>query len=149
MGIADGENKLYAYVDHNPLRYIDIKGLFSLAGNCDNCAGSGISSTSIRSSIQAACNDLSKTITDVSLRGCIKKSCNEGSVKCGSSRCVDPSLLGECMQGRFGFTFRTLTLCPNNIRKSNIGAIAIHEWAHGCGWHHGDGLGVPGNDGYL
>jgi hypothetical protein len=25
----------------------------------------------------------------------------------------------------------------------------VHELAHSCGWHHGDGQGVPGDEGTL
>jgi hypothetical protein len=28
------------------------------------------------------------------------------------------------------------------------GCVAIHEWAHKCGWHEGAGGGVPGDGGY-
>jgi hypothetical protein len=31
---------------------------------------------------------------------------------------------------------------------SGPGNVAIHEWAHGCGWFHNMGFGVPINSGY-
>ena len=50
----------------------------------------------------------------------------------------------------FGMYSSTTVLCVNNIRNFGIvGQIAIHEWAHSCGWDHNDGGGVPGTNGYM
>jgi hypothetical protein len=52
-------------------------------------------------------------------------------------------------------TNRTAHVCfkdwPNwtdpSYAASWYGQTAIHEWAHGCGWNHGDGRGVPNDPG--
>jgi hypothetical protein len=34
-------------------------------------------------------------------------------------------------------------LTPKSLQPGHLGEIIIHEWAHSCGWDHGDGQGVP------
>jgi hypothetical protein len=50
-----------------------------------------------------------------------------------------------------GFGSRTANMCVNNWPSytpfSYVGEAVIHEWAHGCGWDHGQGAGVPMNSG--
>jgi hypothetical protein len=41
---------------------------------------------------------------------------------------------------------QTASLCVN-YPNSNFGATVIHEWAHSCGWDHGQKVGVPNDPG--
>jgi len=43
-----------------------------------------------------------------------------------------------------------VTVCLNTDVKNEgdwWGDVAVHEFAHKCRWHHGDGQGVPGDPG--
>ena len=42
-------------------------------------------------------------------------------------------------------------LCPGNwtygVPQGYLADLVLHEWAHNCGWSHGEGKGVPCNSG--
>lgn len=46
-----------------------------------------------------------------------------------------------------------ITLCMTNIVNANrlprLWAYIVHEFAHSCGWKHGEDCGVPGVDGCM
>ena len=90
------------------------------------------------------CAHLEK-ITDPKLRACIKKSCDTGTITC-KQKC-DPDAGGWSMPKILFKVSRTANLCPNNWPEwtppSYAGDTVIHEWAHGCGWKHGQDKGVP------
>ena len=95
----------------------------------------------------------SNTITDLKLRRCIQKSCNQGTIKCD---CASKASSEGGFNSKFpGITNRTAHQCteswPNYTDPSYAatwyGQTSIHEWAHGCGWNHGDGGGVPNDPG--
>jgi len=48
---------------------------------------------------------------------------------------------------------KEITLCVYNILEmgymNDMWMIVMHEFAHSCGWNHGDGKGVPGNYGFT
>ncbi len=90
------------------------------------------------------CSDLAG-ITDAKLRSCIQKNCERGKIKC-KDRC--PADAGARSREKFLFIgSRTANLCPNNwpdyTSLEYVGSSVIHEWAHGCGWDHGQGKGIP------
>ncbi len=84
-------------------------------------------------------------ITDPKLRACVKKSCEKGKITC-KEKC-DPDAGGENRGPILGMKSRNAKLCPNNwpdyTPMGYAGDTVIHEWAHGCGWDHGDGSGIP------
>jgi hypothetical protein len=104
-------------------------------------------------------------ITDDCLRKCIRRLCVVGKAKCGEDedeplRCatrkkegddvggyVPPWKVGDpprwCEQPREEFSWCEIPKSPPCQEKN-----MVHELAHACGWHHGDGQGVPGNDGH-
>jgi len=96
------------------------------------------------------CHNL-QGITDPKLRACIQKSCDKGTIKCKGNddkNCKDAGGYG----GKFLFFIRrTANLCPGSwgdwASPSYVGDTVIHEFAHGCGWNHGQGKGVPNDPG--
>jgi len=46
-----------------------------------------------------------------------------------------------------------ITICISNISKARLmGELwqyIIHEFAHTCGWEHGQGMGIPENNGFI
>jgi len=143
MGHKGGSHP-FTYSDNNSINKLDPKGLFTITGNC------GGNKAAIRAAVESACNTLETTITDPKLRKCIKKRCDAENIKCHP--CVnqnDPDTMGynNCFLGICSYTIHIYATHPNAQNK--FGKIAIHEWAHSCGWDHGDGQGVPGDSGGL
>jgi len=155
----EGPN-LYAYVYNNPTGSIDPTGLYTIdkscQGKCLSVGGGGPNNPNqmphqvnladlIRQGADNACAN-SYAITDLKLRRCIQKSCNQGKIKC------------DCGSNEGGFnnkvpllTNRTAHLCfkdwPNwtdpAYAATWYGQAAVHEWAHGCGWNHNHPGNVP------
>jgi RHS repeat-associated protein len=150
IGFEDGVN-LYAYAGNNAVLYSDPSGLFKIK-NCDKkCISVNNDPPEpapevIRRETEEWCNNLQR-ITDPKLRSCIQKSCDKGTVQCGGRWCGKNGGYNI----RFLWTTRTAHLClqnwPPSVAPGSAGETAIHEWAHGCGWKHFGGGGVPGNEG--
>jgi hypothetical protein len=116
---------------------------FTISGNCRGQDGA------IQTAVSSACGNLGTTITDAELRSCIQQRCESAEIQCED--CKDRNLLGYNNWWWFLGWHKSSTIhfCVNNIRNANLGDVAVHEWAHSCCWNHGDGKGVPGNDGSL
>jgi roadblock/LC7 domain-containing protein len=87
-------------------------------------------------------------VTDPGLRVCIMERMNNGSVSCAGGKC-DGNTNGYNWDYGF-YQSSEIVMCLGQIKGLNataIGLLAIHEWAHSCGWDHGDGKGVPGDSG--
>ncbi len=140
IGLEGGLN-LYEYGKNNPLWRIDPKGLFTIEQDCCN------KDSTIINQISDACRRVTTAITDVKLRACILERCKKGRVSCDGVVCwaISKKALGWAQQGKGD----TANLClTNNETTSNLeqfGCVAIHEWAHTCGWEHSSGGGVPGS----
>jgi RHS repeat-associated protein len=160
-GFGGGLN-FYAYVRNNPANSVDPTGRYTIDKSCKNrcqdMGGGGPNNPSqapttynlegiIQQQTDLQCHNLSG-ITDPKLRSCIQKSCDSGTIKCKDS-C--PADAGGYQRTILGFGGRTANLCTNNWPNysplSYAGASVIHEWAHGCGWNHGQGGGVPNDPG--
>jgi RHS repeat-associated protein len=159
LGFADGTN-VYAYTRNNPTTDVDPSGLFTQDPSCKNwgcqqMGGGGPNNPDqppnwedvqkvIGTYTEEWCAHLEK-ITDPKLRACIKKSCDTGKITC-KEKC-DPDAGGYNRYPILGVKSRTAKLCPNNwpdfTPPSYAGDTVIHEWAHGCGWKHGQDKGVP------
>lgn len=154
----EGPN-LYAYVSNNPTMSVDPLGRFKIDKTCTNHAcipigGGGPNYPNqpphqanvqqlIQQTADDACSNLNG-ITDPKLRSCIQKRCKSGKIKCSDN----------CQPGRMGeapYHGKTATLClngtPDWTTPQYFGETFIHEWAHTCGWHHGQGGGVPNDPG--
>jgi len=161
-GPTQGPN-LYAYVYNSPTGSVDPSGLYSIDKSCQgkcvplggggpNNPGKPPHNVSLADLIQQGTDNAcasSNTITDLKLRRCIQKSCNQGTIKCD---CASKANSEGGFNSKWpGITNRTAHICteswPNYTDPSYAatwyGQASIHEWAHGCGWNHGDGGGVP------
>lgn len=105
------------------------------------------------------CRAEAEPIEEDCLRNCVLRLCGEGVVICTDA------IQGECSlrSGRHptgqvsGYVPPRGQTCLNPLPEVNWCEVnssvqcqaqaMVHELAHGCGWHHGDGLGVPANDG--
>lgn len=115
---------------------------FAIKGNCRG------RTDAIRSAVTTRCANLGG-VTDSTLRTCIQRRCEKATIQCKD--CKDRNLLGYNNWYWF-FGWRkssTIHFCVNNFRAVSIGDLAVHEWAHSCCWRHGDGKGIPGNNGTL
>jgi hypothetical protein len=87
------------------------------------------------------------------LRTCIKTKATRGKVII--ENCERRNLLGyNKWKMYFGYKWRAeeeIHICINNIGANDdlLANVMLHEWAHACCWDHGDGQGVPGNNGTL
>jgi hypothetical protein len=89
-----------------------------------------------------------KIVTDPGLRACIMDHMNNASLTCGGGSCSG-AVNGYNDENLF-FRSSNIVVCVPQVRTlstPDIGRLAIHEWAHSCGWDHGDGKGVPGDSG--
>jgi hypothetical protein len=87
-------------------------------------------------------------VTDPGLRVCIMQHMNNASISCGGGDCGANT--NAYNNDYFLFRSSNIVMCMDNVRKlspTDVGRLAIHEWAHSCGWDHGDGKGVPGDSG--
>ena len=138
----------FSYVLGNPLGLVDPVGLFGISTNCPNCSEG--EQKKIQNEIDEKCKNLER-IKNVALRACLKKRCETGKVlvDCKDIFCTHPRLNAR---GAYRCGGGTVKICFNNqAGPEGRGGTAIHEWAHSCNWAHGDGLGVPhdnGRDGY-
>ena len=134
---------LYGYVTGNPLSAADPYGLFKVDPSCEECGWDA----DVQREADAACAAIATTITDPKLRKCIQKRCKKAKIVCDEG--CEPGDIGENTYFA-GIYSSTARICVNNIKSPAIvGDLVIHEWAHSCRWDHFDGMGVPGNNGYM
>ncbi|MHB8742699.1 MAG: RHS repeat-associated core domain-containing protein [Sulfuricaulis sp.] len=143
----------YPYVESSPLRYRDTSGLFAENVHCGGCGGKP------KQSINYDCfggGGWASKISDKDLRDCVRGQCRHSRVTCSNcpkksckqpnGSTYSPGVPNGYDQGPGG----GVTVCLNSGVQNNgdwWGAAAIHEFAHKCGWNHGDGKGVPGDPG--
>ncbi len=165
-GIGSSATNPYVYVSGQPTRLFDSLGLFEMHDSCDSCITRSSAGPSgphspgrspsanqysyIYSRVQNACQTVVPRITNVSLRRCLERQCRDGIIECRDS-CPRRQVGGtvDTVAARI-FRQRGAPICINNwrdLRYHDPGRVAIHEWAHGCGWLHGQPGGVPGRSG--
>ena len=145
---------LYEYVRSNPVMNVDPWGLLEWI-KCDCCKDI----EAMKTSVKTACSQVDTTITDEKLRECIKKSCKKGKIICvmikgkGPYGLPAPGNLGCLHRGKWWPCRKMFIYCPyfknGKAGKASAGDTVIHEFAHGCGWNHGNGKGVPGDTGLI
>ncbi len=117
LGSKEEGPNLYACVSNNPVTNADPSGRFkidpSCKGQCHSFAGGGRGGTPTMQSLEQVIQQ-------------------QADFACSNLQ---------------GITDTKLTLCPYNWGPSTsalyVGDAVIHEFAHGCGWNHGQGVGVP------
>jgi len=164
LGPKDEGPNLYAYVSNNPIMSVDPLGRYKIDKSCTNhpcisIGGGGPNDPSqaphqanvqqlIQQTADAACSDLNG-ITDLKLRSCLQKRCKSRKIKCSDNCSQQP----KQQAGNAPYHGSTGTLCLDSIgtppwtTPQDFGGTIIHEWAHTCGWHHGQGQGVPNDPG--
>jgi RHS repeat-associated protein len=133
---------VYNYVLNNAVNLRDPSGQFSIRGNCYG------QELKIRSAVQTACDNLGSTITNPDLRKCIESRCKNAAINCKQCECEGKTGYYD-MHHRLWHDY-TINICMDTqgIWKY-YGRAAIHEWAHSCGWQHGEDQGVPGDTGNI
>ncbi|MBN2436653.1 MAG: RHS repeat-associated core domain-containing protein, partial [Spirochaetes bacterium] len=165
---------LYQYCNSSPILYIDPDGKnpiiivigIGIALFLEGCSGNQTQAltwdkscncakdiTLIKKLVKDECNKVSSTIKDKKLRDCIDKSCKTGRIRCSILKGRIGGNVDSTLSPALGIS-RKIILYPNKYENGqygslNAGEIAIHEFAHGCGWVHGEGKGVPGDSGYA
>jgi hypothetical protein len=103
----------------------------------------------------------SRLITDDCLRDCVIEQCSKGLALCGAevvARCSELAL--EHPEGKTGgYVLAGPQTCEMPKKYVNWCQVEqsprcqelsmVHERCHACGWRHGQGKGVPGDDGEI
>ncbi len=150
---------LYNYALERPTKFVDRLGLFALDGSCNNMEcisqhGYANLLQQLKLEIQISCQTLESTVYgDAALLKCLRSKCASGRIYCHITDKRDPSNLcnGSNEPGAWGPPGGEAHLCPGNwtygVPPGYLGDVVLHEWAHNCGWGHGEGKGIPCNSG--
>ena len=106
------------------------------------------------------CYRVAERIQGSCLRDCVIGLCRDGVVICTEStqgQCSMRSSQHGNNDQVGGWVLPRGQTCLSPVKEINWCEIdftpecqaeaMVHELSHACGWHHGDGFGVPGNDG--
>jgi RHS repeat-associated protein len=136
----------YSYVRNNPVASTDPNGLYTVD---PRCKGKFPSEADLKARIRSS-------ITDFNLRDCIERQINAAHISCdlwSKLVCkVNPDAAaahkrGECTAEP---NWDDTVWCDKEFADASCTQdILVHEFAHACGWKHGDGKGVPANSGAL
>jgi RHS repeat-associated protein len=142
---------LFGYASQLPTKMTDPLGLFQIDPGCTGPActsGGPLTPDEARAlaAVSQHCSEIVQQVTDAWLRTCIEVGCKFGNVSCMDTRsdCDNPRTKpgAYSWEGHF-----TVHLCARNWRPvfdfSWFSDMIVHEFAHSCGWMHGDQHGVP------
>jgi hypothetical protein len=133
----------YAYVVNRPVAKIDPNGLFTMDADCKACKYS----KDIERDGNMWCDTVQSIVSNPALASCIKGKCAKAKIACSDpgGHCNPQDVLGYAWAGD-----QEIHLCTQNWSTGlGAGAIVVHEFAHTCGWGHGQGFNVPGSNGTL
>ncbi len=146
----------FAYVSANPVSRRDPSGLFEIDPSCDECrwgAGGGpASAPALAGIVMAGCVGGLPALadSDTGLAECVMRECGNARIRCED--CRNQRTLGY-INGTRDASGRVIPLdpftqlCRNNAgglpAGFTIGDVAVHEFAHRCGWFDGCESGVP------
>jgi hypothetical protein len=120
--------------------------------------------SSVRMPTVEECREAAMVISEELLRMCVRRQCSDLTVKCGEETRIECKFLdSQSSDVTLGFTKfihvgTTHRFFPKNETYwCEVGSLSqecvikaiTHELAHSCGWDHGQGHGVPGNDSPL
>lgn len=143
----NGDSNSYLYTNANPLSRTDRLGLFSIKGCDDDCGRENLlNSAKEWCSYVKATNSI---IRDVGVRNCVIKRCRRGTVNCENPCRVKVNCAGKPTRyrGRYNKTDGVVICLNEKPTEGGWGSTVVHEFAHSCGWGHGDGAGVPNDPG--
>lgn len=105
------------------------------------------------------CQSAAQSITQVDFRQCVELQCSAIQINCGSKdiqkKCAEKNgALGYVerpshVQPSFKQPLKDVNWCEDPASRDCRAKAMVHELAHSCGWHHGQGLGVPANNGLI
>jgi hypothetical protein len=106
------------------------------------------------------CQEVARNIDNDCLRECVLAQCAGAKINCNEfthRKCMRDSRGRRGMIGGYVYPGEQTCQRPEEEiywcelpRSRRCRAeIMVHELAHSCGWHHGDGQGVPANNGDL
>ncbi len=151
---------LYGYALASPVRRTDRLGLFSVDPACSNCGPTPPKNHPnlggwIKSETSVRCEWAKVAVTDAALLDCIQSKCQTAKIFCN-----DPEGKCQTLKGKNGvpaaayvpmYGGDNVYVCPDNWPKptpvGQVGAAVFHEFAHLCGWCHGDGKNIPQDPG--
>jgi hypothetical protein len=104
------------------------------------------------------CREAARVIGNEELRACVSEQCGDISLVCDEETRKICKAMGRAEQRtimayvvRLDSTSTSSRVkeahwCEESASFQCILKVVIHELAHSCGWHHGNGGGVPGNE---
>ncbi len=149
---AHGVPSAYAYAWTNPIFFTDEDGLFSKKGQCKN------------SPEEKACKDMAGLVLDPKLSACIARQCDKACLNCteeekkkeckkktirDGDQFAEATTAAAADYGSLKEPGKEVVWCGKEYSSDCRTRIIVHELAHTCGWKHGQGKGVPQNDGRV
>ena len=105
------------------------------------------------------CQAVARKILDECLRDCVTIQCTGAKIRCDeivSERCRKRKQEGAAVGGfvepkgqNCHQPSTEINWCELPQSRDCRAKAMVHELAHSCGWQHGDGKGVPGNNGVM
>jgi hypothetical protein len=110
------------------------------------------------------CHAAAQEITHDDLRRCVEAQCTAIKINCN-----DPETKEKCREQNniapgtnlgyvehspdaspsYAQPLKEINWCEEPASRDCRAKAMVHELAHSCGWHHGQGLGVPANNGLI
>lgn len=99
-------------------------------------------------------------ISEELLMSCMRRQCREITVTCSEWTRMECRAQSQVLRSTvLAFTLTTyhgtlhrfypaseIHWCEESASRECVSKAVVHELAHSCGWDHGQGLNVPGND---
>jgi hypothetical protein len=136
----------YSYANNNPLSFTDPTGLYSADKDCK-----GLDTGKV---MQERAKGIARNITGC-LRKCVLDHLDKMKFECSTDYAkrlcsADPDRMAAGRQSSRQCTaVNKAAWCNKSCSDESTAAAIVHEAAHNCGWDHGQGENVPGNEGHI